>query len=490
MKNIVQKSQTSARWISLQTSITSILSFSQIYVLTKYLTPLEYGVIGIVTSIISIVLIIENFGIGSAIIQKKDINTTQLSTLYWITVLFGFILFVTLYVNAEIIGAFYLNSEISTIIKILSYNFLILSFGSQFSILLNKYIDFKKLSIINIISSFSHFLSSVILLLNGYGIWSLVYSLILKSIVQSVLLIIVGYNNKWLPRFEFSWKAISKLVNFGFYHFLGRLVGKIHSRGDQLIIGKVLGASALGIYNISFQIVAQPMEKITSMFQKIAFPVYSEIQDNSSKLNKVFLRIISMQMFLLSPILLGIAVISNNFVPIFLGEKWMESIIIIKIISVYILFKSIIWASKVVVLSKGFANKNFIWQCLIALIILPVIYFSSKFNSLYIVSISLALCFFIFTFLYYYFYLSKIISIPFLDYLHSVYYPISISLLMFFFTSLVDFINLSNSFSLILKIILGFSIYLILSYFFLSKLLNEVLLLILPKLNYLNLFKK
>ncbi|ESU23551.1 hypothetical protein FSS13T_22790 [Flavobacterium saliperosum S13] len=313
-----------------------------------------------------------DMGFGAALVQKKEAGNDYFSTVFWFNMIVGALLYLLFFLFAPLISTFYNEPELVLIIRVLCLTFIITSFTAVQSNLLVKDLNFKRKVVFNWIATLFGYGVAFYLTYFGYGVWAIVWMTLSTAFVNSIL---YWFGASWKPDFIFHWSKIKELSSFGF-NVLGDTTINYWSRNyDNFIIGKVLGSSDLGIYARAYSLMMLPLRNITSVFSKVLFPAFSKIQNDIPLIRMQYLRIIQYIALITFPMMIGMSVVSREFVLLFFGEKWSEMIPILSMLSVLGAFQSLISLNGLLYKSLGKANLAFkvsIWVNLILIITFTV----------------------------------------------------------------------------------------------------------------------
>jgi len=255
------------QWAALSSVVGGAINIIQISVLARYLEPSDFGLMAIAMVVIGFSQSFIDFGISSTIIHKQDITQSQLSTLYWINVLAGAVIFVIILLLAPLIASAYSHEDLKGILVWVGTTFIIRPFGQQFFVLLQKDLQFKVISIIELISKVAGLGVSVGLAIEGFRVNSLVFSTVIMTIVWTILFAIMGWKH-YLIRFQFKILEVKEFLLFGWFQMGERAINYFSSEIDTLLIGKLLGTQALGLYSIAKQLTTRPFDIIIHPFER------------------------------------------------------------------------------------------------------------------------------------------------------------------------------------------------------------------------------
>jgi PST family polysaccharide transporter len=324
--------------------------------LARILTPSMYGIVGMITIFSNFAVLFIDLGFSAALIQKKDSTPAHFSSVFWLNLGIGFLMYFIFYASAPLISKFYDHPELIVLIRVICLSFIITSLSSVQSNILIKELQFKKKVIINWIAMLVGYLVAFLLAYKGYGVWSLVLMTLTTAIINSILYWMVS---KWVPLLVFDWKKIKELSNYGL-NFLGDTSVNYWSRNfDNFIIAKVLGSTDLGIYSRAYSLMLLPLRNVTTIITKVMFPAFSQKQDDIQLLKKYYLNIIQYIALITFPVMIGLSLVSKEFVLLFFGNKWSAMIPILSILSGLGAIQSIVSLNGLIYNSLGKVNIAF-----------------------------------------------------------------------------------------------------------------------------------
>lgn len=364
--NLTTKTVKGIGWSGISQIITQGFQFTVKIVLARLLLPDDFGIIGMALIFTALMQTVNELGLSAAIIQRKDINNTHLSTSFWISILMGLILCAVTIISSPFIAKFFKKELIQPVINTLSIGFILGSFGTVHRTLLAKKIDFKNIAIVEAgVAAFSG-IASIMLAFFGFGVWSLVIGSLMGSLGRSIVLWIIC---PWRPSTIFDMKSFKELFGFGKNVMGSRILNYIDSNADYLLIGKFLDATSLGLYTLAYQMAIFPLSKISSIIARVSFPAFSAIQNDNAKLRMGYLKLIKYTSLITFPLLAGLAVIAPELITIVIGEKWIRMILPLQILCISGALKSIGTHVGSILLSKGRSDIQFKWNIFTSIII-------------------------------------------------------------------------------------------------------------------------
>jgi teichuronic acid exporter len=290
--------------------------------ITRILLPADYGLVGMILIFWAVGQTLVDSGFGSALIWKKNPTPADYSTVFYFNVSISLILYLIFYLLAPLIAGFYDEPKLIGLIRVLCLNFILLSFGLIQQVVLQKKVDFKLLSFVNVASSLVAGIVALYMALKGFGPWAIVVQILAKSFVTSLLLWIF---NRWRPVFIFDWLSLKELFGYGSKLTAAGLIYTIFQYLYLNIIGKLFPVEALGFYTRASQLQDFPVKTLGSVFNRVAFPVFSAIQDDNERLKNAVRKTLRTMVFFNFPMLLGLVAVADPLIEVVLTEKWLPA---------------------------------------------------------------------------------------------------------------------------------------------------------------------
>jgi teichuronic acid exporter len=305
--------------------------------ITRILLPADYGLVGMILIFWAVGQTLVDSGFGSALIWKKNPTSADYSTVFYFNVSISIILYLIFYLLAPLIAGFYDEPKLIGLIRILCLNFILLSFGLIQQVVLQKKVDFKLMSFVNVVSSLVAGIVALYMALKGFGPWAIVVQILAKSFVTSLLLWIF---NRWRPVFIFDWLSLKELFGYGSKLTAAGLIYTIFQYLYLNIIGKLFPVEALGFYTRASQLQDFPVKTLGSVFNRVAFPVFSAIQDDNERLKNAVRKTLRTMVFFNFPMLLGLVAVADPLIEVVLTEKWLPASDYFKLLCLIGLFYS------------------------------------------------------------------------------------------------------------------------------------------------------
>jgi teichuronic acid exporter len=416
------------KWTGISTLIITAIQIIQFALLGKIMSLSEFGLVGMITTIVVFAQILLDLGFGTAVIQKEVVSERVLSTLFWLNMAVGIGLFVLLFLLSPFIAMYFQRSELVELIRLLAVMFLIAPVGQQCQYLLQKELRFNLLGLIEAGTTIISFLTMVILIFTIRPIYAFVISQVVMNSLKGILYFLC-YQKKWRPSFVFDLSECKEYMAFGAYQLASRLVNRIGSNIDVILIGRFMGAEALGIYNLAYQIVTIPVLKINPIITRVAFPVFSKSHQNQVLLTDGFLHMTKLLSLVSFPILMGLTAVSNVFILTIFGEKWMDAVPIVQIMAIVGILRVLMNPNGSIIFAKGKANIAFYWDAAVLIVYSSSLWLAVMANQLEVVAWTYAgvslVNFFVGRWL-----LNWLIQLRFRQYLKTISLPFLLSMLI------------------------------------------------------------
>lgn len=322
-KSISERTITGMLWSSVHRFGTIIISFIANIVLARLLIPEDFGIIAMLMVFIAFSDTIVNGGFAAALIQKKEPNNDDYSTIFYWNLITSIILFIVLILVAPAIARFYSMHSLTPILRVLGLVLIFNAFNIIQTNQLIKQLDFKRLAKINIATTLIGAFIGISMAFAGYGVWSLVGKMLSISVSLSVLL---WFGSSWRPSKIFSVTSFKELFGFGFFVFLSNVIITLNNNVQALIIGKVFSAEDLGYYRQARNLESVPNNALTSILNQVAFPVFSQFQDDHQRLKKGMKAGLKSMVFLNFPMMILMMIVAEPLILILFSEKWSQSI--------------------------------------------------------------------------------------------------------------------------------------------------------------------
>jgi len=325
MDNSRLKSQviSSLFWKLMERGGTQGIQFIVQIILARLLLPEDYGLIALVLIFTTIANVFVQSGLNTAIIQKKDADELDFSSVFYLSLFIACLAYVVLFITAPLMSGFYEEPQLVPVFRVLSVSLFFGALNSIQNAVVARNMQFKKL----FFSSTGAILVSgtvgIYMAYTGFGVWALVGHELTKQLLISVIL---WFTVNWRPRLLFSFDRVRGLFSFGWKLLASSLINTVYMDLRSLIIGKMYNAEMLGFYNRGKQFPSLVATNIDGSIQAVMLPAYSAQQDNRKRVKDMVRRSIVTSSFILFPIMIGLAVVAEPVVRLLLTDKWLPCV--------------------------------------------------------------------------------------------------------------------------------------------------------------------
>ncbi len=310
-------------WSSLHTFGTQIISFVVSIVLARILLPKEFGLIAMITIFIGIGNVLINGGLSYSLIRTENSDEEDFSTVFYFNLIGSIFIYWLIFIVAPLIADFFDQNLLTLIIRVYSLTFVINSFSTVQLTRLTKIMDFRTQTVVSIPAIVLGGIFGVALAYNGYGVWSLVWNNIIQSVFTSIFL---WHYSKWKPMWLFNFKKFKYHFNYGVKLMLSGILDVVFVNGYSIIIGKFFLPAQVGYYNRAESFQMFPVNTISSIINKVTFPLFSSMQNDNVRLKYAYKTIMQMIILIMVPILFMMAVLAEPLFRFLFTEKWLPAV--------------------------------------------------------------------------------------------------------------------------------------------------------------------
>jgi O-antigen/teichoic acid export membrane protein len=307
-------------------------------VLARLLTPQDFGLIAMASTVTGFVLIFKDLGLSMATIQRKEITHQQISNLFWINVVISIVLMVVTISISPLVSWFYKDQRLLLVTIIMSSGFIFEGGAVQHQALLRRQMKFKYVMIIEISSLFFGICIAILLSALGLNYWALVY----MNIANSLFLMIGSwYFCRWIPGLPSKKSGIKIMVEFGKNLTVFNFVNFFARNLDTILIGKFWGTIPVGFYSKAYSLVMLPIGQITAPMTSVAIPALSKLQNDPVSFQRFYLKALRGIAYVSMPLIASIALLSDSIIELVYGQQWMPASKIFKILALSALIQPI-----------------------------------------------------------------------------------------------------------------------------------------------------
>lgn len=298
------------------------VSFIVSIVLARLLAPSVYGLIAMATVFTNILSVFADSGMGSALIQKKDVDDLDYSTVFFFNIVMSAFIYLIVFFTAPIIAEFYNESELTTLVRVLSVSLLIYGVKSIQQAYVSKHMLFKRFFFATLGGTLFSAVLGIALAYLGAGVWALVAQQLSNALIDTIVLWITV---KWRPKWMFSFKRLKGLFSYGWKLLVSALIDTVYNNLRSLIIGKKYSSEDLAFYNKANNFPNIIITNVNSSIDSVLLPTMSSVQDNKESVKMITRRAMKTSTYVMAPLLIGLAFCGKPFISLLLTDKWLPS---------------------------------------------------------------------------------------------------------------------------------------------------------------------
>lgn len=321
--NLRNKTMSGLFWRFLERCGAQGVNFIVQIVLARLIAPQLYGTIALVTVFTTILQIFVDSGMANALIQKKDADDVDFSSVFYFNMGVCVVLYLGMFIAAPYIAQFYKDSELVAVIRVMSLTLVISGIKNVQQAYVSRTMQFKRFFFATLGGTISAAVVGIAMAYKGYGVWALVAQDLVNKVIDTLVL---WFTVKWRPKRCFSFKRLKGLISFGWKILASALIDTVYNNIRQLIIGKLYTTSDLGYYNRGKQLPYTVINNINTSIDSVLFPAMSSQQDDRNRVKTMTRRAIKTSSYIMWPIMIGLAFTSETVVDILLTNKWAQCV--------------------------------------------------------------------------------------------------------------------------------------------------------------------
>lgn len=311
------------------------MAFIVSIILARILLPEDYGTITLITVFISILQVFVDSGLGTALVQKKDADETDFSSVFYFNIVVCLILYLGIFGAAPFIAKFYNNSELTLIVRVISLTIVISGVKGIQQAYVTRNMLFKHFFFSTLGGTIISAIIGIFMAYKGFGVWALVAQQVSNNAIDTGIL---WYTVKWHPKKIFSWKRLKSLLTFGWKLLVSALLDTIYNNLRNLIIGKLYSATDLAYYNQADKFPNVIVTNINTSIDSVLLPTMSNEQENCKRVKDMTRRAIKISTYIMAPLMMGLAFCAEQIVEIVLTDKWLPCVPYLRIFCITYMF--------------------------------------------------------------------------------------------------------------------------------------------------------
>lgn len=365
-----KKAAAGVKWASIGTITLAVTSILKLSVLARFLDKADFGLMALITFFVGLMELFNDMGLTSAILHRQGISKNEYASLYWLNFGVSLAMYLVLLALTPLVAGFYGQSELQILIPLLGLNLIISALGRQFKLIEQKKMAFKRISLIDISTAMLSLGVAVLLAVNGYGVYALVFSLIFQYLSSNLLFLLSGLRAQGLL-LHFRYADTKPFLKIGVFQVGGEVINYFNKDLDVLLIGKLFGAELLGGYSLAKQLIRRPLQIVNPIANKVGSSLFPKYQHESERLQNYFLSFLKAFGPLNAWVYGSMAIFAPYLVELFYGPGFSSIVLYVQLFAVLIYLRALAGTINILVITKGRTDYNFYWNILTS-ILMPV----------------------------------------------------------------------------------------------------------------------
>ncbi|MGB2961031.1 MAG: lipopolysaccharide biosynthesis protein [Candidatus Omnitrophota bacterium] len=329
-------------WVFSTRVLERILSFIRAIILARLLSPNDFGLFGIALLMLTMLDTFSQSGFRSALIQKKENIKDDLNTAWTVEVIRSFLIAAALFFLSPLVAVFFETPRAELLLKVIGLSIIFQSFTNISAVYFEKELDFHKYSFYHLAGIISDVTVAIVAAFIYRSVWALILGHLTGNLVRCVVSYLI---DPYRPRLHLDISKAKELFKFGKWIWGSSILGFLTVHGDDIFVGKILGATSLGFYQMAYLISNLPVTEFGQLVYRVTFPAYSKIQEDIPRLRDLYLSVIRFTAFLIFPLTGLILILAPEFTRSFLGAKWMPIVPAIQVLAWWGCLRSLSWTN-------------------------------------------------------------------------------------------------------------------------------------------------
>jgi O-antigen/teichoic acid export membrane protein len=318
-------------WEAFAKTMAQALSWLSTLFVARLLAPSDYGIMAVASAFTVFLNLVVEMGLSQGLINRKEVTREEQDAVFYLSLAVSSSLYLILFFLSPAIARFYENPVIQDVLRLLGVTFILGSLKIVPLVNAMRNLNFRYRALVEMIAMISAAATSVVMAINGYGVWSLVAAVFVNE-ATSTILYLGSFGH--VPRPVFELAKISSVIGFGARMMMSRILYFFYSNSDIFIIGRYLGAQQTGFYAMGLQLATIPIEKVGTIFHRVAFATLSRVKDDKQHSQQLFLKMHTYLLLLSCPIFIVMALLAEPLVSSILTDKWIPIVPLLQAFSI------------------------------------------------------------------------------------------------------------------------------------------------------------
>lgn len=350
MSGLKQASLHGLRWSAITQVAGQLATYGSFVVLARLLSPAQMGLIASATLAVGLISVLNELGMGAALVQRQELTRGHEAACFWSNLAVGFILALLLAAATPLIAMFFGVPALKPVLWALAPTFPIVALGVLPRALLERNLRFKQLGLIEAGASVANGGLAMAMAFMGFGVWSVVAGSWAGFVVQAAAYwAFAGCK----PGGRFEREELNELLRFGGNVLGTRVFGYVSANVDYVIVGRMMGPAALGVYSLAYKLVTMPMQRVSYIVLRVAYPAFSRLQHDDEALRRHYLTLVGTLAAVVFPLLAGLAVLAPEAISLVFGPRWAAAAVPTQLLCLVGALKALVCSIGVVFMTKG-----------------------------------------------------------------------------------------------------------------------------------------
>jgi O-antigen/teichoic acid export membrane protein len=349
------------KWLSSSTVVVVGVQFTQTAVLSRLLSPADFGLMAMIWVIAGLAQSFTDMGMADAIVQRQDASPEQLSSVYWVTVLAGGVIGLAISLSGPLLVEIYREPALAPLAPWVGFTLFLAALGQPFQAMAQRDLHFHRIAWVETAAALMAAMAAIGAAFYGWGVYALISGGLTAATVKMGSLMAAGWRS-WHPSLHFRRADLSGFLRIGMLQLGSKLANYTWSNVDYLIVGRVLGAEAVGVYRLAYEIVVRPLGTVNPIINTVAYPLFAKRQHNDESMRRGYLEVIRLLSIVVFPMLAGLIAVAPLAVPVVLGSRWLAAVPLVQILALLGIMRTVLNPTGFLLMAKGRFDTLFLSQ--------------------------------------------------------------------------------------------------------------------------------
>jgi len=375
------KTFSAVRWTTAASGARAVLQLAQIAVLARLLAPEDYGLMAMVGVVLGFAGLFADMGMNSAFVQRQNVSAQERSSLFWLNVGMSAALTLVVVALSPLLAMWFGDVRLTPLLILAASTFVIGALGQQVRMNAEKALNFRPVVLLEMAAALLGFAAAVGAALAGWGVYALIVGGMVGALTATVLAWMFLADG-WRPMWRFRLEDVRSYMGFGGALVANNLVNEVNRNIDLLLGGRLLGATALGLFSMPRNIVFQIQNMVNPIITRVGFPLIAQVQADIPRVRAIYLKTLNMTAATNAPIYMGITFFAPEVVRVVLGPKWQDAADLLRLLAVWGLLRSTGNPVGSLLLGMGRADLSLKWNLGLLFVVPPALWAGSQYGTM------------------------------------------------------------------------------------------------------------